>query len=55
MSSCRRAAFNTVVHVSRTQISQPVACTIADLRPRESEPQVAIEGIKLGDVEVANQ
>ena len=55
MLSCRRAAFNAVVHVSRTQISQPVTHTVADSRPRESEPQAVIEGIKLGDVEVASQ
>ena len=55
LSSCRRAAFDAVVHVSRMQISQPVAHTVADSRPRESEPQVAVEGIKLGNMEVASQ
>ena len=55
MSSCRRAAFDTVVCVSRMQISQPVAHTVADSRPEDSEPQAVIEGIKLGNVEVASQ
>ena len=55
MLSCRRAAFDTVVRVSRMQISQPVAHTVADSRPKDSEPQAAIEGIKLGDVEVSSQ
>ena len=55
ISSCRRAAFNTVACVSRMQVNQPVACTVTDSRPEDSEPQAAIEGIKLGNVEVASQ
>ena len=55
MLSCRRAAFDTVVHVSRTQISQPVARTVADSRPKDSELQAVIEEIKLGNMEVASQ
>ena len=53
--SCRRAAFDTVVHVSRMQVNQPVAHTVTDSRPEDSEPQAAIEGIKLGNVEVTSQ
>ena len=55
MLSCRRAAFDTVVCVSRMQISQPVPRTVADSRPKDSEPQAVIEGIKPGNVEVASQ
>ena len=55
ISSCRRAAFDAVVHVSRMQVNQPVAHTVADSRPEDSEPQAAIEGIKPGDMEVASQ
>ena len=41
--------------VSRMQVNQPVAHTVTDSRPEDSEPQAAIEGIKLGDMEVASQ
>ena len=53
--SCRRAAFDAVVCVSRMQVNQPVARTVADSRPEDSELQAAIEGIKLGDMEVTSQ
>ena len=36
--SCRRAAFDTVAHVNGMQVNQPVACTVADSRPEDSEP-----------------
>ena len=55
LSSCRRAAFDAIACVSRMQVNQPVACTVADSRPEDSKPQAAIEGIKPGDVEVASQ
>ena len=55
ISSCRRAAFNAVACVNRMQVNQPVAHTVTDSRPEDSEPQAAIEGIKPGDVEVASQ
>ena len=55
ISSCRRAAFDAIACVSRMQVNQPVACTVADSRPEDSKPQAAIEGIKLGDVEVTSQ
>ena len=41
--------------MSRMQVNQPVAHTVTDSRPEDSEPQAAIEGIKLGDMEVASQ
>ena len=53
--SCRRAAFDAVACVSRMQVNQPVAHTVTDSRPEDSEQQAAIEGIKLGDVEVTTQ
>ena len=55
ISSCRRAAFNAVACVNRMQVNQPVAHTVTDSRLEDSEPQAAIEGIKLGDVEVTSQ
>ena len=44
-----------LLSMSRMQVNQPVVRTVADSRPEDSEPQVAIEGIKPGDMEVTSQ